>query len=240
MVRILTMHNIVIDIDYRERASGIIDTLQDREGVFVNTVCLENGDYKINNDWLVERKTLTDLAASIIDGRLFRQLSQFCFPYRKVLLIEGTAGMLCSSGIRRESIQGALVTVSLYFGIPVLRSMNQNETAELLIMMGRQWNKFRGGMDSSGMGSRPAQSKDPVRKKLNMLQCLPGVGLLKARALLQKFGSIEAVLLSTVEELAQTSGVGKKTAQGIKQMVMHSPTQSVGTPGFSRQKKAAI
>lgn len=225
------MHNIVIDIDYRERASGIIDILQDREGVVVNTIALESGDYKINNDWLVERKTLIDLAASIIDGRLFRQLSRFCFPYRKVLLIEGTAAMLCSSGIRRESIQGALVTVSLYFGIPVLRSMNPDETAALLIMIGRQWSKFRGVMNSAGIGSRPIQSKDPVRQKLNMLQCLPGVGSLKARALLQKFGSIEAVLLSTVEELAQTRGIGRKTAQGIKQMVMHS---HAGTTGSAR------
>ncbi|USE37035.1 ERCC4 domain-containing protein [Endozoicomonas sp. SCSIO W0465] len=216
------MHNIQIDIDYRERASGIIDSLQNRDGVVVNTVCLANGDYKVNNDWLVERKTLIDLAASIIDGRLFRQLSQYCFPYRKVLLIEGSAGMLCSSGIRRESIQGALVMVSLYFGIPVLRSMNPNETAALLIMMGRQWSKFRGVMNVSDMGSRPAHSKDPHRQTLNMLQCLPGVGSLKARALLQKFGSIEAVLLSTVEELAQTRGIGRKTAQSIKQMVTHS------------------
>ncbi len=223
MVRIIfTMHNIVIDIDYRERASGIIDTLQSQEGVVVNTVSLDSGDYKVNNDWLVERKTLIDLAASIIDGRLFRQLSRFCFPYRKVLLIEGTAGMLCSSGIRRESIQGALVMVSLYFGIPVLRSMNPDETAALLMTMGRQWYKFRGVMNSAGIDSRPVQSKNPARQALNMLQCFPGVGLLKARALLRRFGSIEAILLSTVEELANTRGVGRKTAQGIKQMVVHS------------------
>ncbi|MGI2027608.1 ERCC4 domain-containing protein [Endozoicomonas acroporae] len=223
------MHNIVIDIDYRERASGIVDILQGREGIVVNTVSLESGDYKINNDWLVERKTLTDLAASIIDGRLFRQLSQFCFPYRKVLLIEGTTDMLCSSGIRRESIQGALVTVSLYFGIPVLRSMNPNETAAILIMVGRQWSRFRGLMNSAGMGSRPVPSKNPVRQTLNMLQCLPGVGSLKARALLQKFGSIEAVLLSSVEELAQTRGIGRKTAQGIKQMLKHPYAGKAGT-----------
>ncbi|WP_257282835.1 helix-hairpin-helix domain-containing protein [Endozoicomonas sp. SESOKO1] len=84
-------------------------------------------------------------------------------------------------------------------------------------------------MNSAGIGSRPIQSKDPVRQKLNMLQCLPGVGSLKARALLQKFGSIEAVLLSTVEELAQTRGIGRKTAQGIKQMVMHSHAGTTGS-----------
>lgn len=115
------MHNIVIDADYREKRSGIIEALQNRKGVIVNQVCLKSSDYKINNYWLVERKTLIDLAASIVDGRLFRQLAQFCFPYRKVLLLDGSAGMLSRSGIRRASIQGALVTVSLCFGIPVLR-----------------------------------------------------------------------------------------------------------------------
>ena len=86
-------------------------------------------------------------------------------------------------------------------------------------MIGRQWNNFSGVMDSSAMGSRPRRSKNAHRQRLNLLQCLPGVGALKARALLQRFGSIEGVLLSSVEELAQTRGIGRKTALAIRQMV---------------------
>lgn len=218
------MCDIVIDADYREKRSGVIEALQNRTGVTVNPVFLEYGDYRINNLWLLERKTLTDLATSIVDGRLFRQLTGFCFPYRRILLIEGTGNTISQCKIQRQAIQGALITIALCFGIPVLRSMNCNETAGLLIMIGRQWNNFSGVMDSSAMGSQPRRSKNAHRQRLNLLQCLPCVGALKARALLQRFGSIEGVLLSSVEELAQTPGIGRKTALAIRQMVC-VPTQ---------------
>ena len=58
------MRDIIIDADYREKRSGVIEALQNRTGVTVNPVFLEYGDYRINHLWLLERKTLTDLAAS--------------------------------------------------------------------------------------------------------------------------------------------------------------------------------
>jgi len=40
---------------------------------------------------------------------------------------EGTAADLAGSGMRREAIQGALIGLTLYLGIPLLRSQG-NET----------------------------------------------------------------------------------------------------------------
>jgi len=48
---------------------------------------------------------------------------------RAVLILEGTVKDLAESGIRREALQEALITVSLIFSIPVLRSMNPSDNA---------------------------------------------------------------------------------------------------------------
>ena len=63
-----------ITVDYREKASGLIDLLQ-KEDISLNVKKIPYGDYIIGNSITIERKTAKDLLISIIDGRLFRQLS---------------------------------------------------------------------------------------------------------------------------------------------------------------------
>jgi ERCC4-type nuclease len=78
-----------IRVDYREKASGLCDLLK-REGVSLEIKKVPYGDYVINDSITVERKTAKDFLISIIDGRLFNQLSnrkKHC--RRPVLLIEG-------------------------------------------------------------------------------------------------------------------------------------------------------
>ncbi len=78
-----------ITADYREKTSGLIDLLKYR-GVLVETTKVPYGDYIINNDITIERKTAKDFLISIIDGRLFKQLSnlkKYCS--NPILLIEG-------------------------------------------------------------------------------------------------------------------------------------------------------
>ncbi len=48
-----------------------------------------------------------------------------------VLILEGTAGDIADIGMTREAMQGALITVSLILGLPVLRSKHPSETARL-------------------------------------------------------------------------------------------------------------
>lgn len=78
-----------ITVDYREKASGLID-LFIREGISVEIKKVPYGDYIISNSITIERKTAKDLLISIIDGRLFSQLSnlkKYCI--NPILLIEG-------------------------------------------------------------------------------------------------------------------------------------------------------
>ena len=63
-----------IRVDYREKASGLIGLLKMEDAV-VEVRKVPYGDYVINDSITIERKTARDFLISIIDGRLFNQLS---------------------------------------------------------------------------------------------------------------------------------------------------------------------
>lgn len=129
-----------IIVDDRERANGkVLAALAARDDVTVEIARLEVGDYRVERRVVVERKTATDFAASLIDGRLFRQVAALAVaPERAVLVLEGRDQEWRDTGVRREAIQGALITIGVFFGAAVLHSDAPEETAQLLVYLGRQ------------------------------------------------------------------------------------------------------
>ena len=206
-----TLVNIIADD--REQKSDVIKTLLDIENVDVHIKRLTIGDYQIENRVIVERKTLKDFAISIIDGRLFKQMIRLAgSTLTGVLILEGTGKEIVEIGVTREAMQGALITVSLILGIPVLRSVNASETAKLIVYIARQLESIaRGGVHRQGY--RP---KDKRKKQLFILQGLPGVGPERAGQLLDKFGSVAAVISAESDELQTVYGIGKNVADKIK------------------------
>jgi len=107
-------HIIHILVDDREANSRTFNALSEIEDTQVRSQRLLVGDYEIDGRLLFERKTLVDFAASIKDGRLFRQALRLVNnPIRGAIILEGTASDLSSTGMRREAIQGALISLSL-------------------------------------------------------------------------------------------------------------------------------
>ena len=142
-----------------------------------------------------------------------------------VLILEGTASDTAELGMTRESIQGALITVSLILGIPVLRSKDPSETARLMVYIGRQMESMAmGGVQRHGY--RP---KNKRKRQLFILQGLPGVGPGRAARLLARFGSVEAAVCANSSELQTVEGIGKSIADKIKWAVSERVS-----PYFSR------
>lgn len=205
-----------IIIDDRERSSRVFQALATTNNVTVVIQRLPLGDYQVDERLLVERKTLHDFAVSVIDGRLFRQMTRLAMSsFKGVLILEGRSRDLQPAGIRREALQGALITTSLVLGIPVLRSLDPSESARLIIFAARQL-KFAaaGGLPRSGY--RP---KGRRKRQLYILQSLPGVGPARAARLLERFGSVQQVLNASVASLSTVEGIGTETARGIQQAV---------------------
>jgi ERCC4-type nuclease len=181
--------------DDRERKSEIIQFLSEIENVSVG----------------IQR--LSDFALSIIDGRLFSQAIRLVSSkYKSVLILEGTGKELTEIGVRREAMQGALITVSIILGIPVLRSKTPSESARLILYAARQIKSFaRGAVQRHG--SRPRGKR---KRQLFILQGLPDVGSQRAARLLKSFGSVKAVMAATSGELQCVEGIGKHIAEGIR------------------------
>jgi len=204
---------IEIIADDRERNGGVIDRLRGHEKVSLVIERLPLGDYLIDEVLLIKRKTLPDLAASIKDGRLFGQAHRLTgWPLWKAFIPEGTAADLAGSGMRREAIQGALIGLTLYLGIPLLRSQGPAETAQLILFAARQ-----GRSAASGTVLRPGRRpRGKARIQTRVLQGLPGVGPQRARRLLETFGSVRGVVQADTEALAAVHGIGPATAETIR------------------------
>lgn len=250
-------------VDHREQGSELACRLADNPAWSVAFVQLDIGDYLIDDRILIERKSLVDLAASIKDGRLFRQTLRLAAKQRVhatdtterakssvasdppagsgaapntsdalkpalggasgqwicALLVEGTAADLRDSKMTGASLRAALATVSLFFGIPVLRSTHAVESAQLLESIAKQSaTVVNGGLPR--LGVRP---KGKRRLQLHLLQGLPGIGPERAARLLDHFGSVRAVMAADAGDLRAVPGIGPTCARRIVWSVGEEP-----------------
>lgn len=199
--------------DDRERGCLAAATLGSMPGVHLVEKRLLLGDYRVDDRLLVERKTWSDLVASIEDGRLFRQAHALAKgPLHPLLILEGRIRGTTLGGIRREALQGALMTVSLVWGVPILRALDGMETAQLILLAARQSRRA-----AQGLPRRPGLCASGKRFVQHwILQGLPRIGPRRAALLLAQFGSVEAVLTASEAALRAVPGLGPRTAEGIR------------------------
>lgn len=204
---------VTVVVDDREQNSKVIEALQAHPGVVLAFRRLPVGDYRVNDRCLIERKTVSDFARSIIDGRLFSQAKRLAGAMEATaMILEGKASDLVSVGLQREALQGAMVSLTIIFGIPVLRSLDAAETARLIVYASNQIHRHMTGLTSLHY-TRP---KKKQTLQLRLLQGLPGVGPDRARKLLDHFGSVQNVMAAEEGALRTVYGIGEKTAAGIR------------------------
>jgi ERCC4-type nuclease len=203
--------------DDRERASGILEHLRSFSDVRLRVGHLPTGDYIVDNTVVFERKVAADFAASLVDARLFCQAKRLANQtLRGAFIIEGNATDWSKLCIRREALQGALLTVGLVFDLPVFRSRDMNETSHLLVYAGRQFVRLRHGNTSR---YRLNKGKRKRTRQLRLLAALPGVGADRAKRLLDHFGNIQTCLTASLAELQEVPSIGPKTAEAIRDLI---------------------
>ena len=206
---LLSVLRVKIRMDYREKASGLIDLLQETE-LILEVGPVPYGDYIINETITIERKTARDFLISIIDGRLFKQLSNLkkhC-P-RPLLLIEGNP-YETDLAFDPLAIKGALLSTQAIWYVPVLFSNSKEETSDIFLMLGRQEESNLDVVPLRG-GYRPKRLKS---RQLFLIQGLPQVGPTMAKRLLEHFGSAAKIMNATVAELMRRRGDREGVRQG--------------------------
>lgn len=204
----------VVIADDRETASRVVEALR-LAGAALEIAHLEIGDYAIGDRVLVERKTTRDFVDTLVDRDLLGQLRALADAVlRPVLVVEGT-DLFGQRNIHPNAIRGALAAIAVDMGVTLLYTADENETAEMLLVLARR--------EEGAHGERkvhPHKTQRPLREQQEyVVSSLPDVGPRTARALLDEFGSILGVLSADREALEAVPGIGKKTAERIVSFV---------------------
>lgn len=214
-----------LKIDFREQRSGVVEELRKINDLLTIEVCtLQTGDYLVGDKIIVERKTLSDFLTSIKNGRIFQQAYRMAQSGKNGLIIlEGDKSMVESSSMSRKAVQGALIHLEVFIGIPVIRSKNIQETAVLLNDIFHQCHQQELPRQKQIISkSSGIQINKKQRQKLFFLQNLPGIGTKKGLALLKSFSTIDNIINASPADLIKTQGIGKKLADRIF-TISHEP-----------------
>ena len=185
------------------------------EDIIIEVKKVPYGDYIINNSITIERKTAKDFLISIIEGRLFNQLSnlkKYCT--NPILLIEGNP---YKTGLNFENmaIKGALISTQAIWYIPVIFSRSKEDTKDIFMMISRQDESYTDVVPLRG-GYRPKRLKS---KQLYLLQGLPQVGPMLAKRLIEHFKSVSKIMNASIEELTEVEGIGMVSAEKIREVL---------------------
>lgn len=214
-----------LKIDFREQRSGIVGEIEKlADSITFEMSILPTGDYLIGDKIIVERKTLSDFLVSIKTGRIFQQAYRIAQSDKNGLIIlEGDKSMVDSSSMSRKAVQGALIHLTVFIGIPVIRSMNIQETAILLVDLFHQCQKQELPRQKQIISGSPGiRINKKQRQKLFLLQNLPGIGTKKGLALLRSFNTIENIVNAAPADLTKVRGIGNKLAERIF-TILHEP-----------------
>ena len=200
-----------IIVDQREYRSNVSKNLI-KKGVNIEPGQLDIGDYIISSRIGVERKNVDDFLDSLITGKLFKQLSMLRSAYsRPVLVLEGE-NVLTRRNISHNAIFGSLSSISIDFGIPVITTRDENETADLLRIMAKREQR----KDKKSVIIRGEKPQMSIREQQQYLvEGLPNISAVLAKRLLNHFGSIKDIANASTEELRQVKGIGSQIAEEI-------------------------
>jgi ERCC4-related helicase/ERCC4-type nuclease len=210
-----------IVIDQRELDSSIARDLSTRDGFRTRLETLELGDYVCSDRVVVERKTVADFLDTLTGGdrSLFEQVGDAGRHYaRPVVVIEG-ADLYGRRNVHPNAIHGALASLAVDFGVSVLRTTDEAETADLLeVLATREQEDERREVSVHG----EKQSKTLAEQQEYVVGAIAEVGPVTARSLLDALGSVRDVMTADEEELMDADGVGEVTAERIHEVVTSS------------------
>ncbi|MCX9028697.1 MAG: DEAD/DEAH box helicase [Candidatus Methanoperedens sp.] len=204
-------------VDKREIRSHVAHSLEKLD-VEVILRTLEVGDYVVSDRVGIERKTVDDFLSTFLDGRdLFGQISDLARAYRRPLLIIEGEGIYSKRHIHPNAIRGALSTVAIDFGIPVLFSKDEEDTAALISVIAKREQADDPKKEINLHGTKTSSTLPEQQEYV--VSAISEIGPVVAKNLLRHFGSVERIMRASREELMAVELVGPKTADRIREVV---------------------
>jgi len=207
-----------IVVDQRELDSSIAKDLSMREAVETRLETLAVGDYVLSDRVAVERKSVADFLDTLTGGdrSMFEQVGDLTRNYsRPIVIIEGE-NLYGERNVHPNAIRGAVASLAVDFNASVLRTDDERETAELLeTIAAREQQTRKRAVSVHG----EKQAKTRAEQQEYVVSSIADIGPVTARALLAAFGTVEAVMTATKDDLREVTGVGEVTADTIREIV---------------------
>jgi len=203
-----------------EKPMVIVDTREDQRikeelemlGIKVIEKNLDVGDFIVSEKICFERKSFTDFIRSIVDKRLFEQISKMEKSFEKpILVIEGFDESLAN----RNVIFGAIAFILSKTNSSLIFTESIEDTAKLIAEVAKK-EQFDERTSLSFVRVKKILGKKGTKEFV--LSSFPGIGQKTARKLLEKFRSLENVFNASISELVN-AGLSKKRALEFKKLL---------------------
>ncbi|WP_336023948.1 DEAD/DEAH box helicase [Halobellus salinisoli] len=207
-----------IVVDQRELDASIAKDLSKRDGVRTRLETLAVGDYVLSDRVAVERKSVADFLDTLLgdDRSIFEQIGDLARAYaRPVLIVEGE-GLYEERNVHPGAIRGALASLAVDFDVSVLQTRDADDTAELLLTIAEREQTER---DRAVSVHGEKSAKTLAEQQEYVVSSIADIGPVTAQSLLQEFGTVEGVMTAREDDLREVSGIGKVTAERIREVV---------------------
>ena len=184
---------------------------------------------------IIERKSVADFEASILDGRYREQRSRLlAYSTEKkahpIYIIEGSMNRFGNVRLQKSALIKHLTRLAIRYNITVFQTDSKDETAELCVLLSEQLKtdpttfaqpKTMTYIETRGK-SRQENSDDPKVFATSVIQCCRGISATGAQAILAAFGSsLKGVWEASQEQLAAVQ-VGKQKLGQVKALRLHT------------------
>lgn len=208
-------NRIKIYVDVRERNTDILGVLREKARIEIRQ--LPVGDFILSDRIVVERKTINDFLQSIIDKRLLSQAEELSRNFEiPLMIIEGDRDMYSLRDIHPNAIRGALASLSIDFGISIIPTINEEDTANTLLVIAKR-EQFPEDREIALRGEKKPPTIEEKQKYI--VESLPNVSAVLARRLLEKFSTVRNIMNASKKELMKVEGIGKDKAERIYEVL---------------------
>lgn len=217
---------VVMIIDSREKDQELIDYLE-RFGAVLNRDTFEIGDIGIlgRTSFAIEHKSVDDLAKSLADGRLFKQIKDMVDMSRiegtdlqPVILLVGDIWRLWKiRGYDMWQIAALLNSIQFAWGVQIIYAHNNLFAAVRLISLARRYQLTDAKKKEHPMrfgAKRKMSSEDEARY---ILEGFPGISAVRARRILEHYKTLGEALNAMREgTITEVDGIGVKITAEVK------------------------
>ena len=199
---------IILEIDYREKA--IIKHFEEFKPSIKYTITnLPVGDFvfKQNNDvyYIIERKTILDLASSITDGRFREQkqrlLDSINLPDNIVYILEGNKNQKQYGNISPSIIDSSILNLIFKHKYKVIRTVNDIETYDILLSLYKKLesNEFNKKLETN---VKLIKKGDAINNNMltTMLSVIPGVSINISKKITETYTTLP-ILINTYDRI---------------------------------------